>query len=367
MNIGVFFALLSAALFGASTPFAKLLLGKVDPWMMAGTLYLGSGLGLTVIHLSHDIFRLPVKEAPLRRSDMRWLTLIIAAGGVLGPLFLMFGLARTDAAGASLLLNLEGLATMGIAWGVLRENVDRCLLVGAFSILAGAAVLSWQGHASFQWGAILIALACLCWGIDNNLTRKLSSSNPMQIAMLKGLFAGIVNLILALAQGAILPTTSLVLAIGVIGFLGYGVSLVLFVLALRHLGTARTGAYFSLAPFGGAVLAVVMLGDPLSVRLMIAGSLMGFGLWLHLTEQHDHEHIHEIMAHDHRHTHDGHHKHEHEDGVPVEEPHTHRHHHEWLVHRHPHFPDLHHRHEHSPPSPLGGSESYYVAGKTDLA
>jgi drug/metabolite transporter (DMT)-like permease len=348
MNIGVLLALLSAALFGASTPFAKLLLRTVDPWTMAGLLYLGSGLGLTIVHLSRHIFPLSIIEAPLRRSDMPWLALVIAAGGVLGPLFLMFGLARTDAAGASLLLNLEGLATMGIAWEVFRENVDRRLLVGAFSILAGAAVLSWQGHVSFQWGAILIAVACLCWGIDNNLTRKLSSSNPMQIAMLKGLVAGIVNLTLALAKGAILPTPGVVLAIGIVGFLGYGVSLVLFVLALRHLGTARTSAYFCLAPFGGAVLAVVMLGEPLTIQLTIAGSLMGFGLWLHLTEQHGHEHIHEVVAHEHRHTHDAHHKHEHAGEVPVREPHTHRHPHERPAHRHPHFPDLHHRHDHSP-------------------
>jgi len=347
MNIGVLFALLSALLFGASTPFAKIFLGTVDPWTMAGLLYLGSGLGLMLIHLSRRTFRLPSTEAPLRRTDMPWLVLVIIAGGILGPLFLMFGLARTDAAGASLLLNLEGLATMGIAWRVFRENVDRRLLAGAFSILAGAVLLSWQGHASFRWGAFLIAIACLCWGIDNNLTRKLSSSNPMQIAMLKGLVAGVVNLTLALAQGAILPTTGLVLIIGVVGFLGYGVSLALFVRALRHLGAARTSAYFSLAPFSGAILAIVMLGDPLSIQLIIAGTLMGFGLWLHLTEQHGHEHIHEIMAHDHRHTHDAHHQHEHEDRVPMGNAHTHRHRHERLVHGHPHFPDLHHRHEHS--------------------
>jgi drug/metabolite transporter (DMT)-like permease len=347
MNIGIFLALLSAALFGASTPFAKLLLGTVDRWLMAGLLYLGSGLGLAVIHVSRTIFRLPSSEASLRRSDIFWLVLVIATGGVLGPLFLMSGLTRTDAAGASLLLNLEGLATMGIAWVAFRENVDRRLLLGAFSILAGAMVLSWQGHASFQWGSILIGLACLCWGIDNNLTRKLSSSNPMQITMLKGLVAGIVNLTLALAKGAILPTTGTVLAAGVVGFLGYGVSLVLFVVALRHLGSARTSAYFCLAPFGGAVLAVVMLGELLSTQLIIAGVLMGFGLWLHLTEQHGHEHTHEITEHEHRHTHDVHHKHEHEDGVPMSEPHTHTHRHKALVHLHPHFPDLHHRHEHS--------------------
>jgi drug/metabolite transporter (DMT)-like permease len=193
MNIGVLFALVSARLFGASTPFAKSFLGTVDPSSMPGLLYLGSGLGLVLIHLLRRFLRLPTTEAPLRRSDMPWLAFVIVAGGMLGPLFLMFGLARTDAAGASLLLNLEGLATMGIAWGVFRENVDYRLLVGAFSILVGAAVLSWKGHASFEWGALLIAAACLCWGIDNNLTRKLSSSNPVQLAMLKGLVAGTVN------------------------------------------------------------------------------------------------------------------------------------------------------------------------------
>jgi len=346
MSIGVCLALVSATLFGASTPFAKLLLGAVDPWMMAGLLYLGSGLGLAAIWLSRNILQLPVSEAPLRRSDLLWVLLVIAVGGVFGPLFLMFGLARTDAAGASLLLNLEGLATMGVAWGFFRENADRPLLVGACSILAGAAVLSWQGHASFQWGALLIALACLCWGIDNNLMRLLSSSDPTQIAMLKGLVAGIVNLILALTQKAKLPGGGLVLTIGVIGFLGYGVSLVLFVLALRYLGTFRSGAYFSLAPFAGALLAVVILGEPVSSRLIIAGSLMAFGLWPHLTEKHVHEHTHKIMAHEHRHTHDAHHKHYHDDGVPAGEPHTHQHYHEQLVHKHSHFPDLHHRHDH---------------------
>ena len=169
----------------------------------------------------------------------------------------MFGLARTDAAGASLLLNLEGVATMGIAWVVFREYVDRRLLLGAFAILSGAALLSWQGGASLNWGTLLIAAACLSWGIDNNLTRKLSSADPVQIAMIKGLVAGTVNLTLALAQGAALPGTGTILAAGVVGFLGYGVSLTLFVLGLRYLGTARTGAYFSLAPFIGALLSLI--------------------------------------------------------------------------------------------------------------
>jgi drug/metabolite transporter (DMT)-like permease len=235
---------------------------------------------------------------------------------------------------------------MGIAWVVFRENVDRRLLIGAFAILGGATLLSWEGSTAFNWGALLIAGACLAWGIDNNLTRKLSSADPVQTAMIKGLAAGIVNLSLALLQGASLPGSSTLLAAGVVGFLGYGVSLVLFVLGLRYLGTARTGAYFSLAPFIGAVLAVFLLDEVLSVRLLIAGGLMGIGLWLHLSERHEHEHVHEEMVHEHAHNHDEHHRHEHGPNDPVGEPHAHWHRHARLVHRHPHYPDLHHRHSH---------------------
>jgi drug/metabolite transporter (DMT)-like permease len=272
--------------------------------------------------------------------------LVILAGGIGGPLLLMFGLARTDAAGTSLLLNLEGLATMGIAWIAFREYVDRRLLLGACAILAGAALLSWHGATGFRWGALFIVGACVCWGIDNNLTRRLSSADPVQIAMIKGLAAGAVNLGLALANGASLPPAGALLAAGIVGFLGYGVSLALFVLGLRHLGTARTGAYFSLAPFVGAILAVAMLGEPLSATLIGAGCLMGLGLWLHLAERHEHEHAHEPLEHEHRHHHDAHHRHEHGPGVRAGEPHSHWHHHAPMVHRHPHYPDLHHRHRH---------------------
>jgi hypothetical protein len=226
----------------------------------------------------------------------------------------MFGLARTDAAGASLLLNLEGLATIGIAWLAFRENVDCRLLVEAAAILAGAVLPSWQGHASFQRGSMLIAGACLCWGIDNNLTRKVSPADPVQIAMLKGLVAGAVNLCLAMATGAAFPPASIALAGALVGFLGYGVSLALFVLGLRHLGAARTGAYFSLAPFVGAALAVPMLGESVTATLLVAGGLMAVGLWLHLAERHEHEHGHEELEHEHRHVHDEHHRHP---GMPM--------------------------------------------------
>ena len=343
---GIALALLSALLFGASTPLAKLLLGVVDPWMMAGLLYLGAGLGLAVVHASRAVLHIPAVEAPLRRSDMPWLALVIMTGGIGGPLLLMFGLARTDAATASLLLNLEGLATMGIAWVAFRENVDRRLLIGALAILAGAVVLSWQGGAALGSGALLITGACVCWGLDNNFTGKLSSADPVQIAMLKGLVAGSVNLVLALWTGAAFPPPGIVVMAGLVGFLGYGVSLALFVLGLRHLGAARTGAYFAMAPFVGAVLAIAVLGEQFSVQLAVAGAFMGLGLWLHLAERHAHEHVHDTLEHEHRHRHDDHHQHAHGPDAPPGEPHSHWHRHEPMRHRHAHYPDLHHRHRH---------------------
>ena len=342
---GVPLALLSAVLFGASAPFAKLLLGMVSPQLLAGVLYLGAGIGLAVVHGSRAVLGIPAKEAPLRRHDLSWLAAVVVFGGCVGPLLLMLGLARTSAASGSLLLNLEGLATMLIAWVVFRENVDRRLVLGAFAILAGAAVLSWGGKAvRLDAGAALIATACLAWAIDNNLARKLSSADPVLIATSKGLVAGTVNVGLAFILGAHVPDFATVGVAAMIGFLGVGVSLVLFMLALRHLGAARTGAYFSLAPFIGAVIAVLLLHEPLSGQLVAAGALMAGGLWLHLAERHEHEHAHEALEHEHAHVHDEHHRHAH-DG-PVTEPHSHWHRHAPMRHTHPHYPDLHHQHSH---------------------
>jgi len=342
---GVPLALASALAFGASAPLSKVLLSSVHPQLLAGLLYLGAGIGLAIVHLARAALGIPAEEAPLRRSDVPWLGAIILSGGIIGPLLLMLGLFRTQAASGALLLNLESLATMGIAWLVFRENVDRRLLLGAFAIVAGAAVLAWGGQGvHLNAGAGLIAGACLAWGVDNNLTRKLSAADPVIIAMLKGLVAGTVNTGLALWWGAALPSAGTIGAAAVVGFVGIGVSLVLFVLGLRHLGAARTGAYFSLAPFIGALLAIAFLGEPVTARLAVAGALMGFGLWLHLAERHQHEHQHEELEHEHSHTHDDHHQHAHEGRVT--EPHSHWHRHALLRHTHPHYPDLHHRHQH---------------------
>src|SRR5215468_2603389 len=247
------YALAAAALFGLATPVAKLLIGSADPWLLAGLFYLGSGLGLAALRTMRSE-RKAAAEAALSRRDLPWLGGAIFFGGIVGPLLLMAGLARTDAASASLLLTLEGAATALIAWFAFGEGVDRHVAGGMALIVVGAIVLARQGDArpAGFLGPAAIVGACIAWGIDNNLTRKVALADPVEIAMYKGLVAGPVSIALALAQGGAVPGLAVVGAAALVGFLGYGISLVLFVLALRHLGAARTGAYFSTAPFVGA-------------------------------------------------------------------------------------------------------------------
>ena len=346
---GVFYALAAAVLFGASTPFAKLLVGRMDPVLLAGLLYLGSGLGLLVWHWLGNRRRGSSPEAPLRRADLPWLAGAVLFGGVVAPVLLMTGLASTPGSTASLLLNLEGVLTALLAWFVFRENFDRRIAFGMAAITAGGVLLSLEGRTEetgLPVGALAIAGACLAWAIDNNLTRKVSAGDPVQIAMIKGLIAGTVNLSIALARGAELPGTWTVVACGGVGLAGYGISLTLFVLALRNLGTARTGAYFSVAPFVGAAISIPLLGDRPTINFFVAAALMGLGIWLHLTERHSHEHDHEALSHEHSHVHDEHHRHEHGADDPPGEPHSHPHHHPPMRHTHPHYPDIHHRHGH---------------------
>jgi drug/metabolite transporter (DMT)-like permease len=342
-NPGVQAALAAALLFGAGTPAAKLLLGEVSPWLLAGLLYLGSGVGLGLYSV--------IRRSPrVRLTRTEWVPLSGAVffGGMAGPVLLMFGLSGMPASGASLLLNAEGVATALLAWFVFRENFDRRIALGMAAIVAGAVVLSVPTGAEFGsvWPALAILGACLCWGIDNNLTRKIALTDATWLAAVKGGVAGPVNLALAFLLGATLPPAwSIAAAMGV-GLLAYGVSLVLFIVAMRHVGTARAGAYFSIAPFFGAVLALV-LGETLTIPLLIAALLMAFGVWLHLTERHEHEHTHEAITHDHWHRHDdGHHEHEHDEPVAPGVRHRHSHTHEAVTHRHEHYPDSHHRHRH---------------------
>jgi len=337
----------SAVLFGLSAPAAKILLDTSNPWMLAGILYSGAGMGLLVFHLtSRGIGALA--EARLSRRDLPWLAAAVLFGGVVGPVLLLAGLSRIDASAASLLLTLEGVLTALLAWFVFNENFDRRIAIGMLSIVAGAIVLNLQPGATIVEliGPAAVVGACIAWALDNNLTRKVSLSDPVQIAMIKGLVAGPVNLCIGYLAGGTMPPVATI-GLGVItGFLGYGVSLVMFVLALRHLGTARTGAYFSVAPFIGAMVSVPLFDEIVTVQVIAAGILMAIGVSLHLTERHEHDHMHEELMHEHRHTHDAHHDHAHDKPVDTAQAHSHWHRHLKLRHTHPHMPDSHHRHSH---------------------
>jgi drug/metabolite transporter (DMT)-like permease len=347
LDRGIVAALGAAALFGLSTPIAKTLVGETSPLLLAGLLYAGSGAGLSILLVARAMGLGRVSIVRPRGTDLVWLFGAIAFGGALGPYLLMYGLQLTDSASASLILNLEGVFTALLAWFAFKENFDRRIAAGMALIVAGGVVLSSGSalRAGGFMGPVAIAGACLAWAIDNNLTRKVSINDAMLVACIKGLVAGPISVALALRYGAHLPTVTLLLRAGLLGFVGYGLSLTLFVLALRNLGTARTGAYFSLAPFIGAALAVA-LGAPLTGTLLVAGLFMAAGVWLHLTERHAHSHRHTLLKHEHMHIHDTHHQHSHADDSQGQEPHSHVHTHEPLEHVHRHFPDVHHRHDH---------------------
>lgn len=345
---GIGSALVAALLFGASTPLAKLLIADVPPVLLAGLLYAGSGLGLGAWLIARRMHSRPSRETTLRRRDVPWLCGAVLFGGVLGPVLLMLGLSGTPASAASLLLNLEGVLTAVVAWMVFRENVDVRIFLGMVAIVAGGVLLSWTQAppSGLPWGALAIAGACACWAIDNNLTRAVSGGDPVQIAAIKGGVAGAINITIAFIVGYRLPDAIHLAAAAAIGLAGYGISLVAFVLALRHLGAARTGAYFSTAPFVGAGLSLLLLREAPTVAFWTAGVLMAIGVWLHVSERHEHEHTHEPLEHEHLHWHDEHHQHGHDSEWDGKEPHAHVHKHDPLTHSHAHYPDLHHRHGH---------------------
>ncbi|WP_438353704.1 EamA family transporter [Microbacterium sp. CJ88] len=342
-NRGVQASLLSALLFGAGTPFAKLLLGSdINPWLLAGLLYCGSGIGLGILRL--------IRRAPrvrLERRELLPLAGAILTGGIAAPVLLMVGLSHMPASGASLVLNAEGVFTALLAWFVFRENVDRRIALGMVAIIAGAILLSIPDGAELgsPWPALAVVAACFCWGLDNNLTRKIALTDATWLAAVKGLVAGPVNLGLAVALGAGVPAVAGIGAALVVGFFAYGISLTLFIVGMRHVGTARAGAYYSVAPFFGALLAIAF-GERLTWQLVVAGLLMAIGIWLHLTERHAHEHTHAPETHAHGHSHDEHHRHDHSEPIAPGVRHTHEHTHAPLRHSHDHYPDAHHRHGH---------------------
>lgn len=344
----VLYALLSAILFGMSTPAAKGLLTSMHPIVLAGLLYCGAGVGIALVRIIRWNTLTGPTEARLQRTDIPWLTGAIVVGGIIGPVLLLVGLSRTSASTSSLLLTFEGLATALMAWLIFHENLDRRIALGMLFLVVGALTVGWSGSPTFDGllGPMAIVGACAAWGLDNNLTRKVSLADPLQIVAAKGLVAGPVTVLLGFLAGGEMPDLLATMSALAIGFLCYGLSLVLYVLALRDLGTARTAAYFSVAPFIGAVVSVIAFSEPMSVQFIIGGLLLAMGVWLHVTERHEHEHMHEPQSHSHAHVHDENHSHSHLATDPAGEPHTHLHVHKRIKHSHQHTPDMHHQHRH---------------------
>jgi drug/metabolite transporter (DMT)-like permease len=338
-------ALLAATLFGLGTPIAKLLLPGTGPLALAGLLYLGAGVGLAAVGLARRVRGGESHEAPLRRGDLPLLAGVVLAGGVAAPVLLLRGLERLPAGDASLLLNLEAPFTVVLAVAVFGEHLGARALAGtALIVLGGAALSGAPIEIGGRWpGSALVAAACICWAVDNNLTQRLSLRDPVAITLVKTLAAGTINLTLALATGHPLPPAPRVLGALALGTVSYGLSIALAVRAMRLLGAARQAALFAAAPFAGALASVLLLGDRPQV---VAAALMAVGVLLLLRERHEHAHVHEPLEHDHLHVHDEHHEHDHPDDVEPGEPHAHPHRHEPLSHAHPHVSDAHHRHRH---------------------
>ncbi len=342
---GALAGLAAAALFGLSAPVGKRLVEGADPQLLAGLLYGGAALGFWLVRAAH---RSPTAEAPLRRADLPGVAGVALLGGAIGPVLLLIGLSRVSSVVGSLLLNLEAPATMLLAALLFGEHLGRRVLGAAACIVGGAALLGFRpGEVAIDpWGALCIALACFAWGLDNNLTQKLSHKDPFAIVRIKATSAAAANLVIASGRGVDWPSPAFVAVAAGVGFASYGVSVLLDAYALRLVGAAREAAYFATAPFVGALAAVVLFGEPLGAIDLVAMAAMVLGVTLLLRERHAHEHAHEPIEHEHAHSHDEHHQHEHAPDDPPGEPHVHAHAHAPLVHDHAHVPDLHHRHRH---------------------
>lgn len=342
------YVLVSAALFGISPPLAKLLVKNIPPIALAGLLYLGAFAGLSLYSVIRGIVSTEsVRATNLKKSDFPWLFGAILSGGVIAPICLMFGLDRISGFTTSLLLNLEGIFTAIIAVIFFRENVGKRLWLALLCMTVAGVFLTWdssQGKFNFS-GPLLVTLSMICWGIDNNLTRNISTRNPMQIARVKGFVSGLISISLAYVLGMDIKWDLSIFYALLLGSFSYGISLVFFIMALEGLGSFRTGIFFSLAPFIGAVTSLILLQEWIGWVMFPAIMLTVAGVWLISTEKHLHLHLHEEEIHTHLHIQkDIHHIHDHT-GI-VREQHIHEHKHVEENHVHSHWPDTHHRHGH---------------------
>jgi len=342
----VLYALLAALLFGLNAPAAKLLVVRVDPLFMAALLYLGAGFGMLALGWVRKRREGVTRESRLTRAELPYVILMVLLD-IAAPILLMLGLSRTNAGTTALLGNFEIAATAFFALVLFKEAIGRRMWIAIALITAASVLLSLNSVSAFSFstGALLVLGSCLCWGLENNTTRKLSIKDPLQVVVIKGFGSGIGALIVAAIWGSLSAAPIAILAALVLGFVAYGLSIFFYIKAQRHLGAARTSAYYAAAPFIGMALSWLVLREPLSLIFVVALIIMISGAGLAVSEEHVHSHTHLYVTHEHRHTHsDGHHTHAHEPGASTE--HSHPHTHEETIHDHAHLPDTHHRHEH---------------------
>jgi len=338
---GIGYALLAALSFGASVPLLKRLGVDAAPVTLAGLLYGGAAVALFLVQLLYAS-----KEASIPRADAPTLAGVAIAGAVAGPILLLFGLRQASGVAASLLLNLEPALTVALAVTFFREQASGKAAAGIGLLIAAGAMLGLRGleGGTNVAGFLLLAGACLCWAMDNNLTQRLSLLDPIAVARWKAALGATCTLLLGRVLGEPWPAERIVVSAAAVGAVSYGLSVALAVRSLREIGAARYAALFSAAPFSGALLSTVLLGEHLHSLDLAAAAVMVAGLWLVAKDRHEHLHGHETVEHEHLHVHDEHHQHVHAE--PVEEPHSHRHRHGPMTHAHPHTPDSHHHHKH---------------------
>jgi drug/metabolite transporter (DMT)-like permease len=343
---GGLLALLAAALFGLSTPLVQRFGQGLGAFSTAALLYAGAAFVALWM-------RQPVElEAKLRRSDLPRLLAMAGFGAVIGPVALAWGLQRTSGASASLMLTLEALFTVVLAWRLYGESMDKRVATAMLFLLAGGlALVADQGLAGNAQllGLLAVLAATAAWGLDNTLSRGVAERDPAQVVIVKSTLGATASTVLAVLFAEPMPGLTAAMALLTVGAVGYGLSLRFYLLAQRAFGAARTGSVFAFAPFIGAMGAFAFGDRSMGWIMLLAGLLMLAGVALHLMESHDHPHTHEDLEHEHAHSHDpkyadGHHLHSH-DVMPTG-PHSHPHRHEPMQHTHPHVPDAHHGHTH---------------------
>lgn len=339
----IFLALLAAALYGMSAPFSKLLLGDIEPLLLAALLYLGAAFGMVLIMLARKITGWTGEEGVLTLKDLPYVIAMVILD-IIAPIALLYGLSVSSAATVSLLNNFEIVATSLIALLIFKENIGRQMWYAIFLITLATLLLSLDLNQAIilNHGAILVLLATLAWGLENNCTKKLSIKDPLMVVLIKGTGSGLGALLLAIIFGELSATFITVVLGLLVGSLSYGMSIFFYIHAQRELGAARTSAYYAIAPFIGVIITLVMFKEFPSVQFYIALFMMMVGSYFAVTQRNNHQHHHKPIVHEHAHSHDdGHHTH---DNSSVTHSHVHRH--NAIDHQHEHTPDSHHNHRH---------------------